>query len=483
MNRRLVLHTTGYILIAEAVLMLLPMVVSLGYGDGSFTAFLFPALACAATGFLFQKIKLSKRTVFAREGFVIVALSYIFLSLFGCLPFILSGYIPKFIDAFFETVSGFTTTGATVLSNIEACSKSILFWRSFTQWLGGMGVLVFLMVIIPLGGDHSIHLIRAEQPGPTKGKLAPRMRDTAQILYTIYIILTLLEIILLGAGGMNLYDSAITAFSSAGTGGFSNYNNSIAHFNSPYFEYVISIFLLLFGMNFNLFYLLLIRRARQVFKDEELRFYLIIVAVSVITMTLNLRANYEDYGESFRVALFQVSSTISTAGFVSTDFMNWPEYSRTLLVILMLVGACTGSTAGGIKISRIIIWIRTYKRGISRMLHPRSVTRVHFDGRALDAPTLEYASLFLVCYAMIAALSVLLLSLDNLDFETGLAATISCFNNSGATTEVMSTNYDYADYSFFSKLVLCFDMFAGRLEIFPMLILFSRPMWTLRRGR
>lgn len=482
MNKRMVLHTTGYILLAEAVLMLIPTAVSMYYGEETVLAFLLSAGICAIFALILQAFKPRSTAIYAKEGFVIVSLSWLLMSAFGALPFVISGGIPNYIDAFFETVSGFTTTGATILPEVEVLGQGLLFWRSFTHWIGGMGVLVFVLVILPLGGERSIHLMRAEVPGPTAGKLVPKMRNTAKILYLMYIGLTLLEILLLLAGGMGLYDSFITAFGTAGTGGFLNYTDSVAHFGNPYFEYVISVFMLLFGVNFNLYYLILIKKGREVFKNNEFRAYILIIVFSVAAVTLNLRANYESYSEAFRYALFQVSSIMTTTGYVTADFNLWPQFSRALLVLLMFIGACAGSTGGGMKVSRVVIYLRICKQGIARMLHPRAVTTVHMDRKPLEASVLRDTSVYLISYVMIAALSVLLLSLDGLSYETNFSAMAACLNNVGPGLDLVGATGNYSGFTVLSKLVLSMDMLFGRLEIFPMLILFSPSVWKLHRN-
>ncbi|MDR0951917.1 MAG: TrkH family potassium uptake protein [Oscillospiraceae bacterium] len=479
MNRRLVLNTVGYILLAEAALLLLPVLISLIYRDGNALDFLVTAVITAAAGGACLAIRVKDKSIYAREGFVTVALAWTLMSVFGCLPFIFSGAIPSFIDAFFETVSGFTTTGATIMTEIESASRSILFWRSFTHWIGGMGVLVFVLAVVPLGGQRSMHLMRAEVPGHIKGKLVPKMRDTAKILYAIYTGLTVLEIILLCAGGMSLYDSVLTGFSTAGTGGFSNYAASIAHFQNPYFEYVIGTFCLLFGVNFTFYYLLLIRQGRSIFKNEEFKVYVAIVVFSTLTITANLMSTASSFGEAFRLAYFQTASIITTTGFVSTNFQGWPQYARILLLMLTFIGACTSSTGGGLKVSRAVILYRQLKQGINQLVHPHAVTSVHMDGKPITTPVLRNALIFFTAYIFIAALSILILSVDNGDFSSSFAVIASCFNNNGATTDVLGTVWSYRDFSVLSKLVMCFNMLAGRLEIFPMLILFSPTVWRI----
>ena len=481
MNKRMVLHTTGHLLIAEGLLLLLPTIVAFYYGEASKAAFLISAGICIAAGVLLRLIKPRTKAIYAREGFVIVSLSWVLLSALGALPFVLSGDIPNYIDAFFETVSGFTTTGSSILRDVEACGKAVLFWRSFTHWVGGMGVLVFVMVILPLGGERSIHLVRAEVPGPTAGKLVPKMRDTARILYTIYLGLTLLQIVLLCIGGMGLFDSMVTTFGTAGTGGFANYNNSIAHFTSPYIQYVIGVFMLLFGINFNLYYLILIKRCRSVYRNEELRTYLIIVAAAVLLITINIASSYESVSEAIRMSFFQVASIITTTGYSTTNFDLWPQFSKTILVLLMFIGACASSTGGGIKVSRIILLFRTVKHGISRMLHPRAINSVHLEGRAVSAQVIHETSVYIICYAFLFAISVLLVSIDGEDAETTFTSVAACINNVGPGLSKVGPAGNFADFSVFSKLVLSFDMLVGRLEIFPMLILFAPSVWKLNR--
>ncbi len=483
MNKRMVFHTTGYILLCEALLMLLPTIVAWIYNETSATAFIISIAACALAGGTMCAFKPKDNALFAKEGFVIVSVSWVLMSAFGALPFIISGAIPNFIDAFFETVSGFTTTGATILTEVESLDKGILFWRSFTHWIGGMGVLVFVLVVLPLGGERSLHLVRAEVPGPTAGKLVPKMRNTAQILYGMYCGLTVLEVILLCVGGMPLYDSLIHAFGTAGTGGFSNMNLSVAAYNSAYFDYVISIFMLMFGVNFNLYYLLLIKRGREILKNEELRTYLAIVAFSVLAITINIRSNYADYAEAFRYALFQVSSIITTTGYTTADFNIWPEFSRALLVLLMFVGACASSTGGGLKVSRVLLMFRIGKRGVSRMLHPRAVSAIQMDKKPVEESVIKEASVYIILYVMIAAVSVVLLSLDGLSFETNFSAMAACFNNIGPGLDVVGAVGNYSGFTGFAKLILSFDMLAGRLEIFPMLILFAPSIWKGSKAR
>ena len=478
MKTKVVLHTVGLILLIEAGLLLIPVIVGLIYHEQvSVIAFLITICAAAAAGGLLLLVKPAANTIYAREGFAITGLSWIMLSLFGCLPFVISGQIPDPVDAFFETVSGFTTTGASILTDIEALDKSMLFWRSFTHWVGGMGILVFGMIIIPLGGKRSMHLLRAESPGPSSGKLVPHMRDTAGILYGIYISMSVLMLVLLMAGGMPLYDGLINVFGTAGTGGFSNHSASIGFYDSEYFEVVIGVFMLLFGVNFNLYFLMLLRRFKVALSSEELHWYLGFVAFSVITIAVNINSLYGSIHQAVRHSFFAVSSIITTTGFGTMDFDTWPQYSRTLLVFLMFVGACAGSTGGGLKVSRVILLQRTVKRGMRRMIHSRSVGSVRFEGRMMEEDTINACLVYLAVYCMITVASVLLVSMNNFSYETNVTGVIACINNIGPGLGMVGPAGNYAAFSALSKMVLSFDMLAGRLELFPVLLLFYPSTW------
>ena len=465
-------------MLIEAGLLLIPVIVGLIYHEQvSVIAFLITICAAAAAGGLLLLVKPAANTIYAREGFAITGLSWIMLSLFGCLPFVISGQIPDPVDAFFETVSGFTTTGASILTDIEALDKSMLFWRSFTHWVGGMGILVFGMIIIPLGGKRSMHLLRAESPGPSSGKLVPHMRDTAGILYGIYISMSVLMLVLLMAGGMPLYDGLINVFGTAGTGGFSNHSASIGFYDSEYFEVVIGVFMLLFGVNFNLYFLMLLRRFKVALSSEELHWYLGFVAFSVITIAVNINSLYGSIHQAVRHSFFAVSSIITTTGFGTMDFDTWPQYSRTLLVFLMFVGACAGSTGGGLKVSRVILLQRTVKRGMRRMIHSRSVGSVRFEGRMMEEDTINACLVYLAVYCMITVASVLLVSMNNFSYETNVTGVIACINNIGPGLGMVGPAGNYAAFSALSKMVLSFDMLAGRLELFPVLLLFYPSTW------
>ena len=486
MNYTMVGFVLGRILLVESALMLLPLAVALLYGESAFT-FLLPIVLTAAVGAALGLRTPKNTAIYAKDGLVIVALSWLVMSLFGALPFYLSGFFPSYIDCLFETISGFTTTGASILTAVEPLSQGVLFWRSFTHWVGGMGVLVFVMAILPLAGGRSVHLLRAEVPGPSVGKLVSRLGNTAKILYGIYIVLTLLEVVLLALGGMSLFDSFIHAFGSAGTGGFSNRNLSVGAYDNAYFDVVISVFMLLFGVNFNLYYFLLLRRFREVFSSEELKVYFGIVATAVVAIAINISSYYENFLQCLRYALFQVSSIITTTGFATADFELWPTFSKTILVILMFVGASAGSTGGGIKVARILILVKSSFRDLQRTLHPHAVTTVRFEGKPLDEKTLRGTYVFFSIYMGVFALSILLLSLEHTDLITTFTAVTACINNIGPGLSLVGPMGNYAAFSAPAKLLLSFDMLAGRLELFPVLMLFAPSVWRsdrpLPRGR
>ena len=479
MNYRMIGFVIGRILLTEAALLVLPMAVALVCGE-SLVPFLLPAALLVLVG-LAMGLRTPKRTnLYARDGFAVVALAWVLMSVFGALPFVISGDIPNFVDAFFETVSGFTTTGATILQAVEPLSRSGLFWRSFTHWVGGMGVLVFVMAILPMTDGHGMHLMRAEVPGPTVGKLVSRMGDSAKILYSIYFVMTVIEIVLLLAGGMPWLDACIHAFGTAGTGGFSNRNLSVGAYNSVYFDVVIGVFMLLFGINFNLYYFLLIRRFKEVFRSEELRAYLGIVAAAVIAIAADILHIYGTVGRSLRYAFFQVASIITTTGYATADFNLWPEFSRMILVILMFIGGCAGSTGGGMKVARIVMLCKTSLGDMRKMLHPNAVTTIRFEGKPLSDRTIRNMHLYLTVYLLIFTASTLLLSLERFDMVTTFTAVASCINNIGPGLEMVGPMGNFSAYSWASKLLLAFDMLVGRLEIFPMLLLFAPSIWKRR---
>ncbi len=439
-------------------------------------------LLLAVSGFLLLLCRHGRRGFYAREGIVCVGLCWLVMSLMGCLPFYLSGEIPRYVDAMFEIVSGFTTTGASVVPDVEKLSRGILYWRSFSHWLGGMGVLVFLLAIVPEGSRNSgftLHLLRAESPGPDVGKLMPHMRETAMILYVLYIALTAIDIFFLRLGNMPWFDSFCTAFGTAGTGGFGIKNDSMASY-SPYLQNVCTIFMLLFGVNFNCYYLLCIRQFRAVWKDEELRLYLGTVGASIALIAWNLRGVYPTFRETLRHAAFQVSSIITTTGFATTNFDNWPSFSKAILLSLMVIGACAGSTGGGLKCARVLLLFKSTKRNLQQMLHPRQVQVIRVNGRPVAETILSDTNTYLAIYCIIMTSSFILLSLDGFSLTSNFSAVLACFNNIGPGLEIVGPASNYSGYSVLSKIVLILDMLAGRLELFPILALFVPRTWTGR---
>ena len=476
MNTRMIAHLLGIILLIEAVLLLFPMAVALIYGESPMPFLLTDGIILALC-LPFSLRKPRNNRIYAKDGFVCVAAAWILLGAFGALPFVFSGAIPHYISAFFETVSGLTTTGASILTEIESLPRGILFWRSFTHWIGGMGVLVFMLAILPLAGGQTMHLMRAEVPGPTKGKLVPKMRSTAMILYGIYIALTVILAILLVLCRMPLYDSIVNALATAGTGGFSVLNNSIAGYNNPAAEWVLAIFMILFGINFNLYYFVLIRRWREAVKNEELHVFLILVLASTAVIAVNTWHLFEGAGACLRTAFFQVASIVSTAGFATVNYDLWPELSKTVIILLTLTGACAGSTAGGLKLSRVIILVKSTFREIRHVLRPRSVNVVRLDGEAVPDETVRSATSYLALYLILFVLTVLLLSIDGYSLETNLTATLACINNVGPGLKEVGPAGNFSCYSLFSQALLTLNMLLGRLEIIPMLILLSPYSW------
>lgn len=478
MNSKLVFNVTGRIFVAMSLIFLLPAAVALIYREKCFFAFVICAAAAFAIGAILKRVtKNHTGVMYAKEGFLIVALAWFSMSIIGSLPFVISGEIPNFADAIFETVSGFTTTGASILTDVESMSNGLLFWRSFTHWIGGMGVLVFILAFASGFSDRSIHVLRAEMPGPTVGKLMPRARDTSKILYIMYIVLTVVQIILLLAGGMPPLESVLHAFGTAGTGGFGIKSDGVSGY-SPYLQWVIGIFMIIFGVNFNLYYLILIKRFKAVFKSTELMVYLGIVAVASGLIAYNIYPLCGAVGDSIRTAVFQVSSVITTTGYATADFNLWPGFSKAILFILMFTGACAGSTAGGLKLSRVIILFRMVSCELRRLLHPRSVTAVRFEGKDVDEVTQRSVATYFAVY-MICLLAVfLLISFEPFDFETNFTAAVSCFNNVGPAFGAAGPMGSYAGYSNFAKIVLSLAMLLGRLEIFPVLIAFTPSAWT-----
>ncbi|MBR6784643.1 MAG: TrkH family potassium uptake protein [Clostridia bacterium] len=479
MNYKIISYNIGRILLVEAALLILPAIVSIIYADGVLASFAVTIAALTVTGLLATKKKPSNKSLYAKEGYIIVALTWVLMSLFGALPFYLSGGIPNFIDAFFETVSGFTTTGSTILSNIEVLPKSLLFWRSFTHWIGGMGILVFVIAIMPKTENSSMHVMRAEVPGPTVGKLVSKLGASARILYGIYCGLSIIQVILLLAGGMPLFDSICTTFGTAGTGGFGILNNSIEGYNSLYAEMVIGVFMLIFGINFNLYYLLLMRQFKQALKSEELRCYLGIVAGAVIIISVSLITRNYTIGSAFRYAFFQVASIITTTGFSSVDFGTWPIIAQLVLLFLMFVGACAGSTGGGIKVSRLMILVKSGMRDIKKAINPRSIETVKVDRQAVEEPVVKSVSVFFATYIIVLAISSAFVALDGRDLTTTLTSVVSCLGNIGpGLGSVVGPAGNFSSLSMLSKIVLSFDMLAGRLELIPMLMIFTPYAWS-----
>ncbi len=481
MNYKMIGRFIAKILLIEALCMLPAALISLlSHESLALQSFLTSiALIIVTYGLLALLCRHPGGNFTFREGLVCTGTSWIVMSVFGCLPFCLSGEIPRYIDAFFEIVSGFTTTGSSVLSDVESLSNGILYWRSFSHFLGGMGVLVLLLAVAPSGGQgagYTIHLLKAESPGPDVGKLVPKMRKTVAIPYIIYIALTVLNILFLLFGGMSLLDAACTAFGTAGTGGLAIYNDSMASC-SPYILNVTTVFMLLFGVNFTCYYLLLIRQVKSVLKDEELRLYLGIFVVSVVLIALNIRSRYDTFAETLRHAAFQVSSIITTTGYSSCDFDLWPSFSKSVLVLLMCIGACAGSTAGGFKCSRLLLIGKSLKRSVNRLRDPQRVQHIRINGRVVDEKVVQTAGAFLIAYVLILFLSFLAVSVDDFSVGTNFTAVLSSLNNIGPGLEQVGPTCSFAAYSTFSKLVLIFDMLAGRLGLFPILVLFSRSTW------
>ncbi len=483
MNKKMVLNTLGRILLLEAALMLLPLAICVFYKEtAALMAFAATIVVSALISLVFLLISRTKnQIIYAKDGFVIVGLAWILMSLIGALPFRISGEIPHYIDALFEIVSGFTTTGASILTNVEALSHGMLFWRSFSHWIGGMGVLVLVMAIIPNVSDRSIHIMRAEMPGPVVDKLLPRLRDTAKILYLIYIALTLIMVVFLLAGGMPLFDSLVHAVGTAGTGGFGIKADSVGSY-SPYIQWVITVFMLLFGINFNLYFLILIRRARDAFRSAELWVYIGIIGVAVAAIGVNTYSIYNSINNTIRHSAFQVASLITTTGFSTVDFNLWPSLSKAILLLLMFMGGCAGSTAGGLKVSRVVLLAKMIAREFRRLLRPRSVNVVKNDNQRVEESVLSSVAVYFAVYFVCIVAVFLLLSFDKFGFETNFTAAVACFNNIGPGFDAVGPMASYADYSYLSKIILSFAMLLGRLEIFPLIIAFSPTIWSKKRG-
>lgn len=467
----------------EGALLVIPTIVSLIYAE--WRSAISYGIVCIATVLIFfpaTKIKIENKDIFAKEGFVIVGSAWILWSLVGALPFFISGEIPNYINAFFETVSGFTTTGTTILTDIEALSHGSLLWRSFTHWIGGMGVLVLVMVVLPVSDERSSYLMQAEMPGPTFGKLVPKGRAMATILYKIYCVLTLVLVLLLLIGGMDLFDSFVHAFSTAGTGGFSSKNASIAFYDSVYIETVITVFMLLFSINFTIFYLLIAKRFMDIWKNREWKIFIGIVCIAITLLTLSIKPIYGSYATALRYSVFQISSIISTTGFITVDYNVWPEFSKMIILAVMVIGACAGSTGGGIKVSRVVIMFKNFGREIKRMLHPRSYNLIKIDGKTVDESAVSGVGIYLIIYVISICVGIILISVENYDFETTFSSVLTCISNVGPGLSLAGPVENFAFYSSFSKIVLSFLMLLGRLEFWPLIILFAPSTW-LRKNR
>ena len=477
MNYRMIAYLLGAMVLLVAGFMILPLLVALIYGEASGWWFVITMAVAVPVGFGLTRLHPADHRLYAREGFVVTALTWIIASLVGAVPFALSGQIPSYLDAVFETVSGFTTTGSSILTDVEALDHGMLFWRSFSHWLGGMGILVFMLIMVNLGGGQANHLLRAESPGPSVSKMVPNMRKSAAILYGIYIVMTLLCIVMLLTGGMPLFDAVCTAFGTAGTGGFGIKSASIGYYDSYYLQTVVSVFMMLFGINFNVYFFLLLRKFSAAVRNSEMWTYLGIIAVSTLTIALNILPMFSGFYDALHHAFFSVSSIITTTGFATVDFNLWPQLSRTILVLLMVVGACAGSTGGGIKVSRVVILFKMAAYEVRRLLHPRSVKVLTLDGKPISRETIRGVQAYMVVYVAVLVLSLLLISLDNADMETTVTSVFATINNIGPGLGLVGPAGSFSFFSPLSKIVLIFDMLFGRLELFPMLILLLPSTW------
>lgn len=476
MNYSMVCYILGKVLKMEGVVMLLPALVGAIYREKSGWFFLLAALLCYLLGSLIGMLKCRDKSFYALEGYVTVALSWILLSVFGALPFYISGEIPSYIDALFETISGFTTTGASILSDVECLSKCMIFWRSFTHWIGGMGVLVFVLAVLPLSGDSNMYLMQAESPGPSVEKLVPRLRNTALILYCIYAVMTVIQMILLIAVRMPVFDAVTISFGTAGTGGFGIKNDSMAGY-SVTIQNIVTVFMILFGINFNLYFLLLYGKIKSILKSEELRGYLGIIFTSIVIISFYLVKSGNPTGTAIKDAAFQVGSIITTTGYSTTDFNEWDMVPKMILLILMFIGACAGSTGGGMKVSRLLILFKTIKKELFSFVHPRAVKKVKMDGQNVEHETVRIVNVYFAAYIILFFTSVLLVCVDNYDLTTSFSAVAATFNNIGPGLGKAGPMGNFGFFSDFSKIVMSLDMLIGRLEIFPMLLLFSPYAW------
>ena len=476
MNRSIIQYILGYVLMIEGILLFIPCITALIYLETQGFCYLAVALFCILIGWLMRRKKPTNNVFYLKEGCVTTALSWIFLSLFGCIPFMLTGEIPFLPDALFETISGFTTTGASILSDVEALSHCSIIWRSFTHWIGGMGVLVFLLAIIPMSGGSHINLMRAESPGPSVGKLVPKVKSTAQILYIIYFGMTAIEFILLILGGMPIFDAVNTSFGTAGTGGFGIKNDSMMSY-SPYIQWVVTIFMILFGVNFNAYYLILFKQFKKALKMEEVRYYFIIIGISISVIFINIVTTCSNAFKALTDAAFQVASIITTTGYSTADFNLWPSTSKTILVMLMFIGACAGSTGGGIKVSRFVIMFKTVVKELRSYIHPKSIQKIKMDDKPVPHEVVRSINVYGITFITIFAASVFLVSLDGKDLITNFTAVTATLNNIGPGLNLVGPTQNFSLFSPFVKFILMFDMLAGRLELFPLLILFHPTVW------
>lgn len=476
MNYSIIRYILGWLLKFESAFLMLPVLVSLIYHEQAGFSYFTTAIICFVSGLLLSHKKPASRSLYTKDGFVTVALSWIIMSIFGALPFTMSGEIPSYVDALFETISGFTTTGASILKNVEALSHTSIFWRSFTHWIGGMGVFVFIMAILPLMGGSTMNLMRAESTGPSVSKLVPHVKDTAKILYGIYIAFTIIQVILLYLFGMSLFDSLTTSFGTTGTGGFGIYNDSMASC-TPAQQNIVTVFMILSGVNYSAYFLLISGKIKEALKMEEVRWYFIIIFAAAALIIYNTFPMYHSLGETVRHSFFQVGSIITSTGFATTDFDLWPEMSKCILVILMFVGACAGSTGGGMKVSRIVILFKTIHKELSMIIHPRQIKKIRIDGHVVEHKTLRNINVFLAIYFAILLISTLLISVDEFNFTTNFTAVVATLNNIGPGLDLVGPTQNFSFFSPFSKFVLMFNMLAGRLELFPMMVLFMPSTW------
>lgn len=477
MNYGMILHMLGWICYFEAVFMALPLLVSLIYQESAGYAYLMVMALCSIVGFLATRPKVKNKRIYGRDGLVIVALGWIVLSIFGALPFVISGDIPSYVDALFETVSGFTTTGSSILTNVEGLSRTNLFWRSFTHWIGGMGVLVFILAILPMkSGGAGMYIMKAESPGPSVSKLVPKVRTTAMILYAIYFCMTVAQIFIMLLAGTPLFDAVTLSFGSAGTGGFAVKNDGLASYTNLQ-QSIVTVAMIMFGVNFNVYYLLLRRKTKQVFKCTEVWVYFGIIAGSTLLITISVLPQFPSVYEAFHHTIFQVGSIITTTGYSTVDFNNWPPIAQTVLVLIMFIGACAGSTGGGIKVSRIVILLKGIRKEVLMTCHPRSVKKVHMDGHSVGHEVVRSVNSFVMIYVVIFVASLLLISLDEKDLVTNFTAIAATINNIGPGLNIVGPAGNFSSFSVLSKFVMIFDMLAGRLELLPMLVLFVPSTW------